>query len=613
MPVLSVTGHAGEAGQRIHLTFADPADVAELVEVTFGSDGEPQALADIEGEGHGRHSFPEAQGTFRREGIHAGPGETVTVLTRPFPVLGEEELRVDADADGKGGYVFIVIEEADGQPIPDYTREDSLVILGDGPDQLVTWNAHRKLPPGEREIRLRITLCNATLFAVKTRPPEATLPAVLEVGLDRQLFADPALIGSFRGEAELFLHRPIDRGVVFTLDMPWEGNTSAYFTVLEDAGLYRLYYRGLNHDGTQASHPVVACVAESLDGLHWTRPNLGQVEFEGSTHNNILDVGDRRENRLNFTPFIDTRPDCPPGERYKAIAGENFAAYGYTSPDGLRWTQIEEPFFEDYPLDSQQTVFYDAESGLYHAYIRVWNDSRWTSGVRGIMLSTSADFRTWSRPRWLTYPGTVTQQLYTNNILEYHRAPHLFLGFPNRFVEASNVEPLFMVSRDGLTFRRWEEAIIRPGRNPRQWGNRSNYLWYGLVETASPWDGQVELSLYSGEEYYRGEAIKLRRWAYRPDGFVSVQAPLSGGTVTTVPLSTRGTRLVLNYSTAAGGHVEVAVLDAEGRAIAVSERMTGDEVEGLESFANDDGWGQGPIQLRFRLFDADIFAFRFLE
>jgi hypothetical protein len=191
------------------------------------------------------------------------------------------------------------------------------------------------------------------------------------------------------------------------------------------------------------------------------------------------------------TPFFDTNPGCKPEEKYKAIAGEPHEAYGYTSPDGIHWKMIQTPFFTNFPLDSQQTLFFDTESGLYHAYIRVWHKTRGTSGTRGIMMSTSKDFRTWSSPRWLTYPGTVTMDLYTNNVLEYPRAPHLFIGFPCRLVQGSNVEPLFMVSRDGLTFKRWDETIIRAGRNPRQWGNRSNYLWYGMVETAAEWPADV--------------------------------------------------------------------------------------------------------------------------
>jgi len=37
------------------------------------------------------------------------------------------------------------------------------------------------------------------------------------------------------GGATLTLHKPQARDVVFVCDKPWEGNTSAYFTILQDA------------------------------------------------------------------------------------------------------------------------------------------------------------------------------------------------------------------------------------------------------------------------------------------------------------------------------------------------------------------------------------------
>ena len=58
------------------------------------------------------------------------------------------------------------------------------------------------------------------------------------------------------------------------------------------------------------------CYAVSDDCYNWTRPELGEVEYEGSNKNNIL------ENGPGGHIFED--PSAPPGERYKAIgaAGE---------------------------------------------------------------------------------------------------------------------------------------------------------------------------------------------------------------------------------------------------------------------------------------------------
>ena len=48
------------------------------------------------------------------------------------------------------------------------------------------------------------------------------------------------------------------------------------------------------------------CYAESEDGIRWTKPSLGVVEFQGSTDNNIIWDGIGTN---NFVPFKATNPN----------------------------------------------------------------------------------------------------------------------------------------------------------------------------------------------------------------------------------------------------------------------------------------------------------------
>ncbi|OYW18041.1 MAG: hypothetical protein B7Z55_11405 [Planctomycetales bacterium 12-60-4] len=141
----------------------------------------------------------------------------------------------------------------------------------------------------------------------------------IDLGSRRELFVDDFLIDKMSGEARQHLHRPEPREVVLTTDAPWEGNTSAYYTVFQDGDIYRMYYRGSHYDTEtkQATHREVTCYAESADGIHWTKPRLGLFEFDGSTENNI--VLDRLGTHC-FAAFKDTNPDCPAEARYKGIA-----------------------------------------------------------------------------------------------------------------------------------------------------------------------------------------------------------------------------------------------------------------------------------------------------
>jgi len=222
----------------------------------------------------------------------------------------------------------------------------------------------------------------------------------------------------------------------------------------------------------------------------------------------------------------------------------------------------------------------------------------------------------------LRYPGAPREHLYTNAVRAYHRAPHIFIGFPTRFLprRQSLTEGLFMTSRDGETFQRWREAIIRPGLNPDRWHNRSNYIWWGLVEAEPFVSGAApELSIYSHEAYYRGDAVRLRRYTYRIDGFVSVRAPLSGGQIVTKPLVFEGRHLELNFATSAAGSICVEIQDEAGKPIpgfALSEcpEIFGDSLDDLVQWktGGDVGALAGrPVRLRFVLRDADLFSFRF--
>ena len=109
------------------------------------------------------------------------------------------------------------------------------------------------------------------------------------------------------------------REIVLATDQPWEGPTSAYFSVIQDGKKVRLYYRGAAEDGGgDHSAAQVTCVVESDDGVHFTRPRLGLIEARGTKDNNVVWRGVESH---NFAPFLDTNPAARPDERYKALGG----------------------------------------------------------------------------------------------------------------------------------------------------------------------------------------------------------------------------------------------------------------------------------------------------
>lgn len=325
----------------------------------------------------------------------------------------------------------------------------------------------------------------------------------------------------------------------------------------------------------------------------------------------------------NFAPFRDANPAAPEDQRYKAFAGAGpkGALVPFVSPDGYRWTMLQkDPVITKGAFDSQNLAFWDELRGEYVCYFRIFKD-----GVRDISRCTSKDFIHWSEPEPLDYGGAPPEHLYTNAITPYFRAPHIFLGFPCRFVEGRKKiaehkdtginDGVLMSSRDGLHFERWLEAFLRPGLDPLRWTDRNNYIAWGLAPTSDE-----EISLY-WTEHYRHPTNRLRRGTIRTDGFVSVHAGAKGGEVLTRPFTFEGRALVVNYDTSAAGSIRFALCDKDGRAydgysLTESEKLFGSEIaHEVKFFAGADASSLAgkPVRLRVYLKDADLYSFRFVK
>lgn len=447
---------------------------------------------------------------------------------------------------------------------------------------------------------------------------------------------DRCLIAETKG-ATLKLHCVNREEVVFKFDAPWEGSQSAYVTVLKDEKRFRMYYRGGGDLGREYS-----CVAFSDDGVKWTRPRLGLFDFNVSRDNNIIWTGKEKSyfESHNFTPFLDTNPDAPPAERWKAVTSSKVPDRGgerpkilmaFISADGIRWKRLqEEPIITEGAFDSQNTACWDAIQKQYVCYLRQTQKNK-----KSVARTTSKDFLHWSKPELLDFGDSVPEHLYTNGMQPYFRAPQIYIGLPMRFVHPKDrnkigfparetdgfSDAVFMTSRDGLHWdRTFMEAFIRPGLDPKNWGGahgNQTPAW-GVLQTSPS-----ELSIYWSEHYdnYPAKEIQpqLRRGTLRPDGFASINAPYAGGEFTTKPLLFEGSRLKMNFSTSAVGGVRVEIQEADGKPIPGYELAAASEIWGdaLERIVT---WKGGfdltrlagrPVRLRFVMRDADIYAIQF--
>lgn len=431
----------------------------------------------------------------------------------------------------------------------------------------------------------------------------------VDLGGRLELFVDDYLVDSIEGGITKQTMLPEPKEVVFVADQPWEGNTSGYYTLFQDGDLYRMIYRGWQHDeNKKAAHPEVTCYAESKDGIHWTKPKLGLFEWNGSKANNIVWIG---AGSHNFTAFRDDRPGVEPTARFKALGGSggkgglSRGLLPFISPDCKNWKTLrDEPVITNGAFDSQNLAFWDSDRKEYRAYWRYFGN-----GVRAIRTATSTDFVVWENEADLTFPeGTPSEHLYTNAIQKYFRAPHLFIGFPTRYEPKSQqVEPILMTSRDGVHFKRWPDAVVPRTAPEDRNHNRSNYMAWGMFQLPDQTD---TFSVYATENYYEKTPGRLRRFVYRTDGFVAVRAKGEAGRLTTRPLVYDGEPLLLNFKTREGGEMIVRALDRSGKVVGVSETMTGDSVEAMVRWTRPIDNHHSVVRLRFDMRDADLYSLR---
>lgn len=453
----------------------------------------------------------------------------------------------------------------------------------------------------------------------------AVSPLPLDLGLRREPFFDDYLLERISG-LSWDLADPVPSGHGLTLDRPWEGPYTGYFTLIRDGGRHLLYYRGRD----PVANTEFTCLATSTDGTNWQRPPLGRHEFGGGADNNILFANDAALTH-NFTPFLDTNPAADPAARFKGVAGEKEGLRAYGSPDGLDWRLLQEaPVFTEGIFDSQNVPFWSAAEGCYVLYFRVWTGGGY-NGFRTIARTTSPDFLNWTAPVRMTCGDAPTEHLYTNATQPYPPAPHLSIALASRFVpgrqwldhdaavaagvldgrEADVSDLVFLTTRGGNRYhRQFPQALIRPGAEPTDWVGRSNMAVLGLLELPG---GRIGFYRQHG---YATTHNRIELCTVRIDGFARLRGGAKPGRALTRPFIAAGERLCLNFATSAAGAVKVEILTADGRPVpGFSGRsapvLFGDSITHPVAWKKSRTWSQlagQAIRLRFTLQEADLYA-----
>ena len=403
----------------------------------------------------------------------------------------------------------------------------------------------------------------ASGFAVQTgQEGQKVMDKIYDVTGKRELFIDDFLIENSRAlsfkqhepqELPSCPNKPI--GHYNTILKKPDGTCLYYFRGVDSAYKGKMFN---NHPGEYVG------VATSKDGVKWEIPDLKLFPGQPVPCNAILYGKDVITH--NFVPFYDTNPECPPSERYKAVAGvrETQGLFAFYSADGIHWKKYEKaPVMAYTPqktgghmFDSQNVVFYSETEKCYVMYIRVWKTTDISKGVRSFAKVTSKNFLDWGEIEFLKV-NRKGEHLYVSGLAPYARAPHYYVGVATRYFgnRGSATDNVLLFSRNGKEIIRPSyEAWVRPGLDPERWLNRMNYITWGIIQ-----ETPESMLLYHNRKHLM--------YRIRTDGFVSLHAGLVSGTFLTKVLERHGGNLEFNISTSAGGAFQLEVCDENGNAL----------------------------------------------
>ncbi len=327
---------------------------------------------------------------------------------------------------------------------------------------------------------------------------------------------------------------------------PDHGHAILYGTVMKTGDTFRMWYLGMHETENKAGQPPgwwrPMCYAESKDGVKWTKPELGLVEFNGNTKNNICLIESELHSMTRVNDFLSVlhEPNDPdPAKRYKCAyiahmpfedvkggrskIGPNERRWGAmitaTSADGLTWKVVG-----DRPANAGGERF--EVSSLYRFgdfyYITGQLISPWSwrpdgSDIgRDMLAYRSPDFKTWSqakalsfaRPGQLANPPVKGQQMHMGAGL-WNRG-NVMVGLHGMWQDAETAPPKgeswnlgvrvdlgLVISNDGVHYREpvpsfkmiprgkegeWDDVAILQGHAFVNEGDKT-MIWYSHWDT----------------------------------------------------------------------------------------------------------------------------------
>lgn len=273
-----------------------------------------------------------------------------------------------------------------------------------------------------------------------------------------------------------------------------------YGSVIKEGEKYRLWYVAFDDDRKNkiASARWRAAYAESKDGIHWEKPNLGLVEYAGNKNNNLILTQPAPLGFVNVKVLADPE-DPDPARRYKISTHVYFRGARrlgtlapFVSADGLTWKMEKETRTVKAELSPKDLVLpaihFEPSGGLYK-----WQGMFYASGQNSMNAASpyhgrvarvyrSPDFRSWSQTSSVSFvrehqhrllgAGRSREGEQTHEGISVWNRGNVLLGIGGRWHGGAEwkdvtIDLNFLVSNDGIRFREpaHEWTFLKRGRD----------------------------------------------------------------------------------------------------------------------------------------------------
>ena len=408
---------------------------------------------------------------------------------------------------------------------------------------------------------------------------------------------------------------------LFVEDKPWEQRFDNYYGNVifdEEDDLYKCWYspfiidnsaKGMSLKEREKDYDVpdkremAICYATSKDGIHWEKPNLGLVDFEGNKNNNIVWRGKGQDGDHWAGPhgagIFKDKYEKDPNRRYKAIFKGKKLSISF-SKDGLHWDEYQ-PCEGDVTVagDTHNNALWAPTLNKYVGITRTWGEMG-----REVARVESDDFIHWTKEEVVLQGLNKNLQPYAMPVFYYGGVYLGLVAIHNQKTDRVHTELTWSPDT-----KKWYR--ISPGIPLIPCSDKKLDYDYGCVfSCAYPIFKGAEIQLYYGgsdwlHSGWRNGSLCLA--TLRADGFAGYVAKSSAAEIITTEISYKGGEIYLNADVNEGGHLNVKVLNKEGKTIAKSETFSANLINSVVQF--DREIPKGDIKLQFDFTNATIFSF----